>query len=624
MKIDVDSPQIAQVKRYAFIILGMHRSGTSALTRILSLAGCSLPENLIGSTDGNQKGHWESATINEINNAILNSAGSSWQDWGAFSEDWYESPLAGEMTARVSSTISSEFGQSRLCVIKDPRISKIVPIWFEALQAVGIEPLPVLMFRHPDEVASSLFARNQINKEIGQLIWLRYTLDAEHATRGRPRSLVGYDKLLSDWKSCVSLISSTFDLKFPMPAAKMAPKVAGFLSPELRHHDVRDTYTSANSSLLPWTERAWDIFARWLSEGESSADHQTLDSLRQSLDESQHMFERLTAIAQTEHRNRIRSKELEDSLRQAETALKNVEAQEADRTQQMQRAEQTLLSVEHELKNTQVERDALFDKLEAAQAIEAELHRSLEASRIELANQVQSADQARLVLEADLDEARSALQALSFSLAEQATKQGVIDARTSKRTLDANFAKGIADDLDQQRLARPLEEGHEKLACPSTDVDRPGRNFTEELSSLESENRALKAKVAKLLGRVDDAEASSRRMAKLATQRDERISKLDQETKALRREAAKTVQIQDTLSLELMKALFSSVRYPYLHAHRLKNLVNMVKRLRLVDSAWYLERYPDVSASKLSAEEHFIRFGAREGRLPNSRFRVRS
>ncbi len=624
MKIDAETPQMPQVKRYALVVLGMHRSGTSALTRVLSLAGCSLPENLIGPTEGNQRGHWESSTINEINNEILSSAGSSWQDWGAFSEDWYQSPIAGEMTARVAATISSEFGQSRLCVLKDPRISKVVPIWFEALRTVGIEPLPVLMFRHPLEVASSLFTRNQINREIGQLIWLRYALEAELATRGRPRSLVGYDKLLSDWKSCVSLISSTFDLKFPMPAAKMAPKVAGFLSPELRHHDARDTIMSLSAGLLPWTERAWDIFARWLNEGESSEDYQVLDGLRQSLNESQDVFERLTAIAQTEHRNRNRIKDLEDSLLRSETALKNMKEAEADHAKLMQSVEQDRLNLESELYNSQAEKDALLVKLESAQQNEVTLRTSLEASRIELAKQVESAAEVRRVLENDLEEARTARDDLSVSLANEASKRRVLETIVTQRTVDAKIADGTSLRLQDQELVSPFKGGLAPQSCPPTDVAQESSYLTEKFSSLERENRALKAKVTQLLGRVDDAEGSARRMANLAAERDQRISKLDQETKLLKRAAAKTHSSQDTLSLELMKALFSTVRYPYLHAHRLRNLVSMVKRLGLVDSEWYLERYPDVSASKLSAEEHFIRFGAREGRLPNSRFQVHS
>ena len=57
------------------LILGMHRSGTSALTRVLSLLGYALPKNVTGSSEGNETGHWESALIAETNDDIFKELG---------------------------------------------------------------------------------------------------------------------------------------------------------------------------------------------------------------------------------------------------------------------------------------------------------------------------------------------------------------------------------------------------------------------------------------------------------------------------------------------------------------------------------------------------------------------
>src|SRR5262245_44545850 len=58
-------------KRAAILVLGVHRSGTSSLTHLLSLLGAKLPERLLGPGHGNPLGHWESAQLMQINEEIL-------------------------------------------------------------------------------------------------------------------------------------------------------------------------------------------------------------------------------------------------------------------------------------------------------------------------------------------------------------------------------------------------------------------------------------------------------------------------------------------------------------------------------------------------------------------------
>lgn len=56
-------------------VLGMHRSGTSAVTRVCALLGAQLPETLMGATESNPRGHWESDSIVNFNNQILEGGG---------------------------------------------------------------------------------------------------------------------------------------------------------------------------------------------------------------------------------------------------------------------------------------------------------------------------------------------------------------------------------------------------------------------------------------------------------------------------------------------------------------------------------------------------------------------
>ena len=71
------------MRRTGILVAGMHRSGTSALTRVLGSLGCSLPNTLMEANEYNAAGYWESTEVVALNDAVLESAGSAWDDWGA-------------------------------------------------------------------------------------------------------------------------------------------------------------------------------------------------------------------------------------------------------------------------------------------------------------------------------------------------------------------------------------------------------------------------------------------------------------------------------------------------------------------------------------------------------------
>jgi hypothetical protein len=59
------------------LVVGMHRSGTSATTRVLNLFGLSLCEekDLWLSLPGNETGYWESSSLSRFNERLLTAAG---------------------------------------------------------------------------------------------------------------------------------------------------------------------------------------------------------------------------------------------------------------------------------------------------------------------------------------------------------------------------------------------------------------------------------------------------------------------------------------------------------------------------------------------------------------------
>ena len=146
--------------RNALVILGMHRSGTSALARVLSLRGAALPRHLMPANAGNTTGFWEPERLVALNDRILASFGVAWND--AFAPGRIPAPDAfpSAFLDEARQILREEYGDSRLIVIKDPRCTLLQSFWREALTGMGIIPLPVVIARRPEDVIASLVRRD--------------------------------------------------------------------------------------------------------------------------------------------------------------------------------------------------------------------------------------------------------------------------------------------------------------------------------------------------------------------------------------------------------------------------------------------------------------------------------
>src|SRR5262245_58923765 len=193
--------------RTALLLLGMHRSGTSALTRVFNLLGADLATNLLPPRADNPRGFWESRELMELHEQILATGNTSWDDWTRFDPAWYESPFAEVYKTHLTAYLAREFGDSTLFAVKDPRMCRLLPLWRDVLRGLGIEPRVVITLRHPWEVAQSLKGRDGFSRAKSYLMWLRHVLDALRDSAGVPRCVVSYDAFLRDSRGATQAIA---------------------------------------------------------------------------------------------------------------------------------------------------------------------------------------------------------------------------------------------------------------------------------------------------------------------------------------------------------------------------------------------------------------------------------
>jgi hypothetical protein len=191
----------------------MGRSGTSALTRTLSLCGAALPDALLGPNEGNPAGHWEPLDALKLNDAFLSRHGSNWYDPTLRLQE--EVVLEDRERESYIDAIVDFFAacpDASLLAIKDPRISAVPTFWVEAAQRANYRVTAVIAVRHPGEVAASLAAREYVSFELSCLLWLKYNLLAERHSRALPRVFVDYVALLHGWPAQIARIGEALGL----------------------------------------------------------------------------------------------------------------------------------------------------------------------------------------------------------------------------------------------------------------------------------------------------------------------------------------------------------------------------------------------------------------------------
>jgi hypothetical protein len=283
--------------RRAILILGMHRSGTSALTRVLNLRGAALPAAVLPANDANVAGYWEPAAIVSLHDRLLADAGSAWDDPTEFPDAWFDSARGREYVDELVRTIDAEYGSETLLVVKDPRACRLVALWRRALDTIGVVPGAVLTVRHPLEVAASLAKRDGVPETHALLLWLEHVLAAEAGSRSMPRVTVTYEQVLTDWSRCCDRIEAALGLELPPRSPAGDQAIEAFLEPSLRHAAIAPDALS-RPGIPEWIPRVYGSFEA-ASRGEP-IDLAALDTVREDLRQAGALF--TTSVRWLAHR----------------------------------------------------------------------------------------------------------------------------------------------------------------------------------------------------------------------------------------------------------------------------------------------------------------------------------
>ena len=610
--------------RVAILVAGMHRSGTSALTRMLGSLGCDLPGTLMAPNEYNERGYWESEPVSALNDALLESAGSAWDDWEPFNPAWYASPVAAGFRDGACAVLEQEFQDSRMFVLKDPRVARLLPFWLEVLADFGADTRVAVPVRNPVEVVRSLQVRDVIDPSVGHLLWLRHVLDAEAGSRDRRRAFVRFEDLLHDWPKVADTMAHELQLSWPRQSTAARMEIEERLDSSERHQVAEDAAVLESGQVSAWVSSTFEIVDRWAHGNVDKSDRASLDAIRSAFDEAGPAFARAVV---TGMRAGQRSRGLEEEVAALREVVSDREAQidslnraVGDRDENVAYLHGLVQEKDQELDRigtTLADRDRELDALQhvvAARDGEISALREAAAAREdrlgELGRRVSDRDRQIDALEHQVAVRDGEITALKEAVAERDDRIGVLD----------KALQGAAE--EREALRRTAEDRQREVDAMHTLMDDRDR----ELAAVYASISWHVTKPMRLLKKVlrDSGQAMSRGLvetARVSLRVGWRLLPLFPSTRArLKRTALGSFAFLGPLARSAPRPR-TPPKYTPSGWLDLADLSYEARRNGtelpiLFDPDWYLATYPDIRVAGVNPLSHYLRHGAVEGRWP--------
>lgn len=485
----------------------MHRSGTSATTRVLNLLGAELGENLMGPGYSNDQGFWEHMDAYQINDRLLHELGMSWSDPRRMPEGWEDTPQFAHALREIVQVLQRDFPHAPLWAVKDPRICRLVPLWQKALAQQKVTARAVIVVRHPDEIAGSLAVRDGLSRSQVHLLWARHLCEAERATRGMPRCVIRYDRLLRDWRAELARAGEDLGLVWPVDFDHAAGQIDAFLDKGSRHHVVEKRPSHASNS---WIDGAFQAFASVSVGGEWAEASAWVDEF----DRAAHVCDAYLDQAMAELGSLIAERSRYD-----------------DRVSLLDAARQ-------EMKTSLTEQEARWQAGLAGlpMSLEARQEQLIHAFKTQLVDSEESAS-------ASLREASDAIIGqLRDTMAD--VRQEAADATARADAMGASVAE----------LARQISQRNEELDRLHAEAARLRLMLDASRLETQRQRHAFSIVSAELRGRVESAAACAFLQAGVIWEKEREVALLASELDATKQNLDSAIRLADNLNDRLMVA----------------------------------------------------------------------
>lgn len=542
------------------LVLGMHRSGTSAVAGALAAAGFHLgsDEHLAPGLPQNPAGFFEHSAVVDFDDRLLADLGWAWDAPDPLPLS--RPPLLNERVEEGRALVASHLLGSRPWATKDPRISVLLPWWRRILLDRFVS---IVCVRRPEEVAWSLAVIYGFPIELGLALWATYHRHLAAGLDGLPVIGVDYGGLTDQPARVVPELLARLDSLGVHGSFDIEAAIAS-VKPDLRRatQPASAAPVDAVMGMLNQIHALWSPEPVWLKE-RFAISRLPVEGWERALVETNRRAreeERLRASLADE--GRTQAEQVEAIKRELTAAQAELSASQTEREGL---AAETAVSRDRagalaaQLTGLHAERDALtiantalqgHVQALAAQLASAEEYR--QAGRDELTAHLAAAAEARVRHEEELGRLRSELDVSSVRLGE------------------------LHSELEQAR-ARQGVSGSVRI------LGRSVRGF----------GRAVRQKWLRGLIKLVPPTLLAYVWHNPLFDRQWYLDRY----------------------ADVLQKRMNPERHFRRHGAREGRNPNA-----LFDTAWYITRYPDVPASSMNPLDHYLVFGAHESRNPGPGF----
>ena len=214
-------------------ITGMHRSGSSALSRAMTTLGIHHSDNLMRASEDNVKGYWEDEDFVSFNDDLLRQTGQLWEEPKLTNPEEL-TILAENQEARACSFLKSKAKNKEMICLKDPRLCNLIPFWQKICKDNGIKCYFIASHRDPLPTAYSIHNRDSISTEKALSIWCTYYINLLDNLIPSELLIINYDNLINNTHNEIKALSAFLNRQ--INEGKFKTYSEHFLDKNLRHY----------------------------------------------------------------------------------------------------------------------------------------------------------------------------------------------------------------------------------------------------------------------------------------------------------------------------------------------------------------------------------------------------
>jgi hypothetical protein len=234
---------MTEIQRQILIILGAPNSGFTLLADCLGLLGIV---NLAATVDAG------ASPPSLINRLLLQDLEYDPGMIGNLPDGWTETTAAATARTRIEALLARSAETNTLCLIADPTLSRLLPLWLAAFRDHAVEPRFVHLVRHPWETACSLAQTQGVDSFQGHLLWLASHRAALAGSTGQIRTFITLDQLLANPVSTLTAIGQTLEIDYPIRLETAYARLLSLVRPEFKHHHAGNAPEEDQVRLAPF------------------------------------------------------------------------------------------------------------------------------------------------------------------------------------------------------------------------------------------------------------------------------------------------------------------------------------------------------------------------------------